>query len=206
MLSGRAAGRRVGPLDVFARARKKWLAGERIEIGALAAELGVSRATVFRWVGSRELLHGQVLSSLFLLTLEQGRREARGRGAAYLAEVMDRLLHALRRSVPLRRFVHQDPVYAVRVLMSKDSAVDARCAAVLRGVVEREVRAGRFAHPMDPKSLAYVALRIGTAFLYRDVITGDEPDVDAAMIAIRILFGAAPARPAAQERAAEGRE
>ena len=44
------------PLDLYQLARRDWLAGERIDIGALAARLNIGRATAFRWVGSRDLL------------------------------------------------------------------------------------------------------------------------------------------------------
>src|SRR5262245_23011868 len=39
-------------LDVFRLARKRFLAGERVEMGALAEELDLNRATMYRWVGS----------------------------------------------------------------------------------------------------------------------------------------------------------
>src|SRR6476619_6657739 len=70
--------RRVTPLDAFRLARKKWLAGERLDIGKLAQELGVGRATVFRWVGSRESLYGEICSALFTKQLEKAEREASG--------------------------------------------------------------------------------------------------------------------------------
>ena len=37
------------PLDLYQLARRDWLAGERIDIGALAARLNIGRATAFRW-------------------------------------------------------------------------------------------------------------------------------------------------------------
>nr|MBP6691445.1 hypothetical protein [Xanthomonadales bacterium] len=53
--------RRVTPVQLFQLARRQRLAGERVEVGALAAQLGIGRATAFRWVGSRELLLGEVV-------------------------------------------------------------------------------------------------------------------------------------------------
>jgi len=52
-------GARPAPLDALRLARRRWLAGERIDMGALARELGVSRATLYGWVGSREKLIGE---------------------------------------------------------------------------------------------------------------------------------------------------
>jgi hypothetical protein len=50
---------------------------------------------------------------------------------------------------------------------------------------------------MDLDALAYVIVRIGESFLYRDAITGDPPDVESAITAIRILLTA--------EKGTEGR-
>src|SRR5690242_2266002 len=54
---------RPTPVDALALARRRWLAGERLDMGALAKELGVSRATLYSWVGSRERLIGEVIWS-----------------------------------------------------------------------------------------------------------------------------------------------
>jgi len=56
---------KVTAMDAFKLARSKWLAGERLDVGRIAQELGVGRATVFRWVGTRENLYGEVISALF---------------------------------------------------------------------------------------------------------------------------------------------
>src|SRR5438309_6286196 len=87
--------RRVTPLDVFQLARKKWLTGDRVDIGKLAGELGVGRATVFRWVGSRENLYGEICSALFMKELERAQQAAKGQGTARLVDTMERLLHSL---------------------------------------------------------------------------------------------------------------
>lgn len=185
---------RATPRDLFDLALRWWMAGERFDIGRMAAELGVSRATAFRWVGSRELLYGEVISALFAEALAHARNKAHGHGAAYLTDVFRNLLHFLVRVKPPRQFVRKDPEYAVRVLMSNSSTVEARCTALLREALETEFRAGHLDPPMDLDSLAWVILRIGEAFLYRDAITGEPPDVDKAITAIGILLGAPPAR------------
>src|SRR5688500_15666061 len=73
---------RATPRELFALAVTMWNAGERFDIGKMAQRLGVSRATVFRWVGSRELLYGEVLSKLFQTALAEAVAEARGKGPA----------------------------------------------------------------------------------------------------------------------------
>jgi len=203
LLSANGGGVRATALDVFELARRKWLAGERIDIGRLAAELGVGRATVFRWVGSREQLYGEVISALFAAALERAQRDASGVGADFVADVTHRLLQAFLAAEPLRRFVKQDPEFALRVLMSKRSPVEHRCTSAVQALIEAQAAAGHIRPAMAPEAMAYVIVRIGESFLYRDVISGAAPDIDTATQAIRILVTAQP--PAAKRARARPR-
>ena len=56
---------RATPAEAFKRARRMWLKGERIHLAPLADELGIGRATLFRWVGNKDLLVGAILWSLY---------------------------------------------------------------------------------------------------------------------------------------------
>jgi AcrR family transcriptional regulator len=181
---------RVTALDAFELAQQKWLAGERIDLGKLAQELGVGRATVFRWVGSKEQLYGEVISAAFAQTLEWAKRASTGIGATFLTDVTQNLLRALLASQPLRRFIGQDAEFAMRIVMSASSPVEHRVIGLVRGLIATEVDAGNLAPAMDVDSLAYVIVRIAESFLYRDVITGTAPDIAAATKAIGLLFAA----------------
>ena len=75
----RATSPRPTPLDALRLARRSWLAGERLDMGALAKELGVSRATLYSWVGSRERLIGEVIWSFAEEGLRQATEAAQGR-------------------------------------------------------------------------------------------------------------------------------
>jgi AcrR family transcriptional regulator len=176
--------------ELYALALKWWARGERFDIGRMAEALGVSRATVFRWVGSRELLYGEVISTLFAEALAEAQAKSKGRGPALIAEVTRRLLQRLVEDAPLRRFVHQDPEYAMRVLMSRSSTVEQRCAESVRAALEQGVRDGHIRPAMDVDALAYLIVRIGESFLYRDAITGEAADIEPALTAIRILVSA----------------
>ena len=81
-------------------------------MGALAKELGVTRATRYSGVGSRERLIGEVLWSF----VEQGkarRAQAPGTGADHIVDVFDRFTHANASFAPLRRFIEQDAELAL---------------------------------------------------------------------------------------------
>ncbi len=188
MLAEPRAARRATALDAFELALHKWQAGERLDIGKLADELGVGRATVFRWVGSREQLYGEVISAAFTQTIEWAKRASTGTGAGFLTRVTSNLLGALSRSEPLRTFVTQDPELALRIVMSSKSPVEGRVIAAVRGLIEDETASGHLHPNIDIDSLAYVIVRIAESFLYRDALTGDPPDVAAATKAIGLLF------------------
>ena len=181
---------RATPQDLYALALEWWRKGERFDIGRMAQELGVSRATVFRWAGSRELLYGEILSSQFEAALARARKEAKGEGPELITRFTERLFHLLVTDEPLKRFVQQDAEYALRILMSKSSTVEQRCAASVRASLEEGVRLGLIRPVMDLDALAYVIVRIGESFLYRDAITGDPADVGSAITAIRVLLTA----------------
>ncbi|MBA2543784.1 MAG: TetR/AcrR family transcriptional regulator [Deltaproteobacteria bacterium] len=181
---------RITALDAFELAKQKWLIGERIDIGKLADELGVARATVFRWVGTREQLYSEVISAAFAQSIEWARRASTGTGADLLTDVTRNLLTALVASQPLRTFIKQDTEFALRIVMSSASPVEGRVIAAVRELIEGEAAAGYMQPKIDVDSLAYVIVRIAESFLYRDVLTGDPPDVETATKAIGMVFAA----------------
>ena len=185
------------PLDALKLARRRWLAGERLDMGALARELGISRATLYSWVGSRERLIGEVIWSFAEEGLRQARAGAGGVGAEYVADVAERFARLNASFEPLRRFIEQDPELALRVLTSKNGPVQERMIAVARELLAEQVAAGELAPALDLDTLAYLIVRVNESFLYSDVITGSEPDVDKAVDVVRVLLHAAPLPPRA---------
>jgi AcrR family transcriptional regulator len=195
-----APGRRAAPRDAFEVAQRKWQAGERVEIGAIAAELGISRATAFRWVGSRELLLGEIVWHRFAAIWQQVAAAARGVGADYAADLTQRLMAAVLESEQLRRFIAQDPEYALRLLTSKNSTVQARIVAAVRALLQAHADAGHIEPALDIEDLAYVIVRIVESCLYSDQITGRKPNLAVTAEVIRILVAARPAPAAARPR------
>ena len=175
--------------DAFRLARAKFLAGERLDMQQLAAELGVNRATLYRWVGSRELLLGEVISSLSIAAQKRARAEIDGSGPAYIGAVVEQVLAGILTNEPMQRFLGHDPAYALRVLTSKESTVQRRGIEATRELLEEQVQLGALDTPADLEDLAYVIMRIGESFVYSDVITGTEPDVKKAGQMVRLLLG-----------------
>jgi AcrR family transcriptional regulator len=163
-------------LDAFNAARRKFIAGERIEMQALAEEVGTSRVTLHRWVGSRDLLLGEILWSLTEPTLADARKATRRHGGAGIAEAWGRFLRTVNDAAFMRSFLEREPEIALRVLTTKSSPLQARLVDAVSEMIEAEVDAERLKAPMEVHDLAYVVVRLGESFVYSDVITGGEPD------------------------------
>src|ERR671910_1789409 len=81
--------------QVLDAAMHRYLRGQRMDVQAIAAELGLGRATIYRWFGSREDLIGEVLVRAAEPLLEEARAAARGRGGAALLDTFDRFNRSL---------------------------------------------------------------------------------------------------------------
>src|SRR3954452_19020793 len=76
--------------DVLEAAMYRYLRGRRVDVQAIAAELGLGRGTIYRWFGSREQLIGEVVARAAEPVLKEARREARGQGGRMLLDTFDR--------------------------------------------------------------------------------------------------------------------
>jgi AcrR family transcriptional regulator len=195
----------VGPPDLFRAARRRWLAGDRLDIGALAAELGIGRATAFRWVGSRDQLTGEILWSLFEPVMDTAVAGVRSRGPRRLADACEDSIKTILEFEPLRRFIEQDPEYALRTLTSRQGVVQGRVIAKVLALLESEVERGALKLPLNVNTLAYLIVRLAESFIYADVISGQRVDPADAGLAIELLLSGTVARrktrPASRVRA-----
>ena len=183
---------RATPLAALEGAKRRFLAGERLDMQELAVEIGVSRATLYRWVGTRERLLGEVLWSLAEADLaflrQQG--EADGlRGKELYLKMLDGYARRSARFKPLKRFIDTEPEPALRVLTSKESPMQRRSIehsiALLDELVARDGLELRF----DTTTLAFVIVRVVESFLWSDLITGEAaPELGKAVDVIEVLL------------------
>jgi AcrR family transcriptional regulator len=183
---------RPTPLDALRTARRMWLHDQRLDMGALATELGISRATLYNWVGDRERLLGEVLWSIAEATIARAREQATGSGADFISDVTERYLHQVAGSQPVRSFLAADPELALRVLTCNRTVFQERLIAAVRELIEQQVDSVGYQPPLDPPTLAYLLVRIGESFIFNDVITGSEPDLRKAAQASWVLLHAPP--------------
>jgi AcrR family transcriptional regulator len=182
------------PLDALRLAREQWSATARVDMGSLASQLGVSRATLHRWVGTKELLLGEVLWSYAEASLYAARAAARGSGVDRFIEAIERYMRAALEFGPLISFIRTDPEFALRVLTSKHSPMQRRSVAATRAQLEELVQQDGFEPALELDDLAYVIVRIVESYLFNDLISGGEPDVERAVGAIDVLLHAPPRR------------
>jgi AcrR family transcriptional regulator len=174
--------------DLLALARQRFLRGEPIDMQRLAVELGISRATLYRWAGNAGELMGRVVASFGEETFRRAMREARGRGAARVVSTMERGMRLTASFRPYRAFLERDPQSALRIVASKDGPVQQQTIAQIQALIEEEVAAGRLSLPVDAHSMAYALVRIAESFLYADSIAGEEPDIDKAVEIVKLML------------------
>jgi AcrR family transcriptional regulator len=174
--------------DLRALARRHFLAGERLSLEELAAELGVSRATAYRWAGNVELLAAEVIASIVEDTHRRTVREARGRGADRVVDALARGMHYIANSAPYRAFLERDPQKALRIVASKEAPVQARTIALNQQLLEEEIERGALHLPVDAHTMAYALVRIAESFLYADMIAGEKPDLDKAVEIVKLML------------------
>jgi AcrR family transcriptional regulator len=169
---------------------EQYVSGRRVDVTVVARQLGVGRATIYRWFGSREALLGEVVAQELELLIAAKRRQVTRRGAVGLLEVFDRINRSLSRSTALRRLLEQERNVGMRMLTSSDGVVQPRAIAMIESLIEAEASAGTFNPPADPQTLAYAIVRLAEAFLYNDAaigIRGDHQrlrDVQAALLGV----------------------
>jgi AcrR family transcriptional regulator len=164
--------------DVLAAALHRYLRGQRIDVQAIAAQLGLGRTTIYRWFGSREELIGEVLFRAAEPLLEAARKGARGRGGAALLETFDRFNRGLADAPALRQFLEQERDAALRIITSSGGVLQPRMVAAIADLIENEVRSGAYEAPVEPATLAYAIVRLAEAFLFNDAAAGMRGDVD----------------------------
>jgi AcrR family transcriptional regulator len=202
-MSGATSNRRGRPAtasreEVLHTARRQFLDGQRVDLTIVARELGLGRATIYRWFGSRDHVLGEVIGADCEAIIASARRQVRQRGGRGLLEVFDLINRRLASSAALRRYVEQEGAAALRLLTASDGDVQPRAVACITELIAAEAAAGRYDPPADPRTLAYAIVRLAEAFLYNDAVFGIRGDherlraVEAALLGVPRRGAAAP--------------
>jgi AcrR family transcriptional regulator len=177
--------------DVLTAALYRYLRGERIDVRAIAAELGLGRTTVYRWFGSREGLVGETIARAAEPLFDQARADAKGVGGGALLDTFDRINRGLAAAPALRSFLELERD-GLRILTSSAGIVHQRAVAKIQGFVEDEIRTGSYRPPVDPATLAYAIVRLAEAFLFNDATAAMRGDVERLREIEAALLGVEP--------------
>ena len=164
--------------DVIAAAMHRYLRGRRVDVQAIATELGLGRTTIYRWFGSRDELLGEVIARAADPVLDSARAQARGRGGAMLLDTFDRFNRSLAEAPALRQFVDAERDAALRIITSGAGAVQRRMVARIAALIDEEAGRGTYEPPVETGTLAYAIVRLAEAFLFNDAVAGMRGDVD----------------------------
>ncbi|MGW6422393.1 QsdR family transcriptional regulator [Nocardia sp. NPDC055053] len=175
----RAPGRpaSASPEDVLKAAVAMFLAGKRLDVNAIATELGVARASIYRWFGSRDGLLGAAIAHQLERTVAYADRHARGVGGERLGEVLDRTIHLLVEDDSLRTYFDNESTAALRLVTRSDGLVHQAAVAIVEKLIEQAETHG-YRPPIDSATLAYALVRLWEAFLYNDAVAGFRGDVE----------------------------
>lgn len=176
-----ASGR--GALDAVERAARWFVECRRLDMQGLADELGISRATLFRRVGGREVLLGRALWAVTERSLAVAAKRWEREKAAEALHTTGFLRHynaVVARSAGLRRLLDDEPATAMRILTDPRGRVQPGIVTAVADSLRWDVEEYGLDPIIEPEDLAYALVRIGESFLYADVLAARKPDVDKA--------------------------
>lgn len=159
-----------------------------VDMDELATALAVSRATLYRVVGSRELLLGHVLWELCKYRLDAAREARTLDGIDGVVEVTRHFAAGLSSAKGLISFVTSEPELADRVMYSTSGVVHPCLVAAQREIF---VEAGCTSAPgpaVDLDRLAYLYIRLAEAALYAELLYEHQPELGASEKALRALL------------------
>jgi len=181
---------RATPLDALTVALRWFRAGRRIDIQALAKELGISRVTLHRWVGTRDQLLVEVLWLTADRALAAVWDTVRDEGPTHslTAETLSRWAADVLLHPGFRRMQADEGELLARLLTREASEFQSRLIGLVTTMLTHDVETGRVTIDLEPAELAYATVRIAESFVHTPAITGGEPDPERNARVLRALL------------------
>jgi AcrR family transcriptional regulator len=171
----------------FARACELFQAGERIDMGRLAEELGVARTTLYRWTGDRDQLISDVLWAQTKATLDALAARANANGYPSTREIGAGFMDVLAGSEPIRAFLRIEGQRALLLLTVPTSTYRTRLLDAVVEMIERDVAHG-YNPPETPELLADTVISLAERFLHNGGAPDANPSPEMAKRAIALLL------------------
>jgi AcrR family transcriptional regulator len=182
------------PADAFTRAREIVYRGTRLDMVALASELGIARATLYRWTGDRERLLSDIMwADVHALVEHVYRTTTTERGVHRLQAIATRFLYLLTTGDRLATLLRTEGETAFRLITDPHGGVRPRLVESIAGYIRQEVDDGLYRPPEDPTLIAEGVVTLGERFLYHGGNITANPDPDTAHRIIALLIREPPA-------------
>jgi AcrR family transcriptional regulator len=180
------------PADAFARAQELVRSGTRLDMGSLAAEIGIARATLYRWTGDRDRLLSDILWTDAQRILDYVVANTSGAGVTRIHAVAIRFLELLLSGEKLTSFLRNEREHGLRLITDPRGGVRPRLVEAIASHIAAEVRHGEYRPPDDPELLAEGIVTLGERFLYHGGATEANPDPTTAFRVIALLLREEP--------------
>jgi AcrR family transcriptional regulator len=181
--------RRPEPADALRLARHRFRAGERVDMTALAEELGINRVTLYRWVGSRDSLLVEVLWSLADRALVWADDQVVDlAGGERVVEVVTRFLDRVILDPGMQRFLMDEGELAMRLLTRADHDFQPRLTNAVHRLLADEEARGQLQLSADLGEVAFAIVRIIESYTYLDLILGEKPEAKRAEPILRLML------------------
>lgn len=165
---------RATPAGAFERAREYLRAGKRLDMVQLAAELGIARATLYRWTGDRErLLADAVWAEALAIAEHILHANRRKSGVSRIRSVCVDYLDYFGRNEGVNAFLQHERDSGLQLLTRVNGSFRPRVVSWTRDMIQSEIDAGNYRAPADPELLADGIVTIGERFVHH----GGDPDV-----------------------------
>jgi len=172
--------------DVVRAATGAYLAGQPLDMSALAAELGLSRATLYRRIGNHDELVAMVLAEQTERTFHHCMAGVHADGLDRVRAVFKHFMYAVIEAEPLRAFIERDPLLFIRTVLAPGLVEQRATALFTKLLAESGVD---FAVPTAV--LAQAIVRIGDSFMYTHLLGGHEPATDNVIALVNLLLDSA---------------
>lgn len=186
--------RRPRRQDALDLAHATFRSGVRVEMGTLAAQLGISQPTLYRWVGTREQLLDTVLERITDETVAGALAAAKGESDERVLDFIRRFADASGTFRAGHTFIAREPELALRLILSERRGVHRSAARGVRAIVG-QTRPAEQALALDEQ--IDLMVQAGTALQWATVAAGDDPQIEGAIEVVRaLLLAEPPSRPA----------
>lgn len=165
-------------MDALQRAVGWFHAGRRLDVQALAGELGISRVTLHRWVGTREQLITEVLWAATDRALSRilGRLDRSAVPGSVVAELLTVWSYEVLAHPGVRQLQRDELDLFTRLTTRDGSSFQRRLIARVRELLARDRAAGHLTIDLDLDDLAFATVRIAETFIHTQAISGEDPD------------------------------